>query len=131
MKEFSNEAMRKEFMLKVYKMIVDFMTEFSPFGMQNCQNLPMNISYGASSIFQKNLDYPMGMTFEARAFFQFLLNLTFLLNDFNEEMLSSLKPNMVESGNQEEKSSKDNSNENLQGKISFKLFFLRGEYSPE
>ena len=58
-----------------------------------------------------------GMTYEARSFFQFLLNLTFLLNEVNVEMLTNLKPVNSEYVDFEEKNfERNNPNENLQGK---------------
>ena len=57
------------------------------------------------------------MTYEARSFFQFLLNLTFLLNELNGEMLTNLKPVVSEYEDFEEKNFEHNNpNENLQGK---------------
>ena len=57
------------------------------------------------------------MTYEARSFFQFLLNLTFLLNELNGEMLTNLKPVVSEYEDLEEKNFEHNNpNENLQGK---------------
>ena len=57
------------------------------------------------------------MTYEARSFFQFLLNLTFLLNELNVEMLTNLKPVVTEYEDWEEKNFEHNNpNENLQGK---------------
>ena len=57
------------------------------------------------------------MTYEARSFFQFLLNLTFLLNELNDEMLTTFKPVVLENEDLEEKNFEDNnSNQNLQGK---------------
>ena len=58
-----------------------------------------------------------GMTYEARSFFQFLLNLTFLLNEVNVEMLTNLKPVVSEYEDLEEKKFEHNNpNDNLQGK---------------
>ena len=57
------------------------------------------------------------MTYEARSFFQFLLNLTFLLNELNDEMLTNIKPVVSEYEVLEEKNFDNNNlNENLQGK---------------
>ena len=57
------------------------------------------------------------MTYEARSFFQFLLNLTFLLNELNVEMLTNLKPVVSEYEDLEEKKFEHNNpNDNLQGK---------------
>ena len=58
-----------------------------------------------------------GMTYEARSFFQFLLNLTFLLNELNVEMLTNLKPVVSEYEVLEENNfGHNNPNEDLQGK---------------
>ena len=58
------------------------------------------------------------MTYEARSFFQFLLNLTFLLNELNDEMLTNLKPVVLENEDLEEKNFEGNDpSENLQGKV--------------
>ena len=59
MKTLPYAGMKKNFMLKVYKMVTDFMTEFSPFEKkENENNLPVEFY---SSIFTKNMDLPMGM----------------------------------------------------------------------
>jgi len=109
-------------MLKVYKMVTDFMTEFSPFEKKKYENnLPVEFY---SSIFMKNMDLPLGMTYEARSFFQFLLNLTFLLNELNDEMLTNLKPVVLENEDLEEKNFEGNDpNENLQGEGSLGCIF--------
>ena len=57
------------------------------------------------------------MTYEDRSFFQLLLNLTFLLNELNDEMLTNLKPVVSEYEDLEVKNfDHNNPNENWQGK---------------
>jgi len=122
MKTLPYAGMKKNFMLKVYKMVTDFMTEFSPFEKKKNEN---NLSVEFySSIFTKNMDLPMGMTYEARSFFQFLLNLTFLLNEVNVEMLTNLKPVVSEYEVLEENNfGHNNPNEDLQGEGSLGCIF--------
>ena len=63
------------------------------------------------------------MTYEARSFFQFLLNLTFLLNELNDEMLTTFKPAVLENEDLEENNFEDNNpNENLQGRFNIFIF---------
>ena len=58
MKTLTYAGMKKNFMSKVYKMVTDFMTEFSPFEKkENENNLPVELY---SSIFTKNMDLPLG-----------------------------------------------------------------------
>ena len=101
-------------MVKVTKVLHDFVSEFSPL-----DHFP---KINRRDKGKKNEDLPLGMSFEASSIFQFLLNLTsdtfkvedgrqedaeefltFLLNELNDEMLLLLKL-LVESDEDEEAS---------------------------
>ena len=107
-------------MVKVTKVVHDFVAEFSPL-----DHFP---KINRRDKGKKNEDLPLGMTFEASSIFQFLLNLTsdtfkvedgrqedaeefltFLLNELNDEMLLLLKL-LVE--NEEEEEAGSNAGEN-------------------
>ena len=106
------ETMKRASMVKVTKVVHDFVAEFAPL-----DHFP---KINRRDKGKKNEDLPLGMTFEASSIFQFLLNLTsdtfkvedgrqedaeefltFLLNEVNDEMLLLLKL-LVENDEEEE-----------------------------
>jgi len=120
MKSLPNDTMKRGSMVKVTKVVHDFVAEFSPL-----DHFP---KINRRDKGKKNEDLPLGMTFEASSIFQFLLNLTsdtfkvedgrqedaeefltFLLNELNDEMLLLLKL-LVE--NEEEEEAGSNAGEN-------------------
>jgi len=112
LKSMPYETMKRASMVKVTKVVHDFVAEFAPL-----DHFP---KINRRDKGKKNEDLPLGMTFEASSIFQFLLNLTsdtfkvedgrqedaeefltFLLNEVNDEMLLLLKL-LVENDEEEE-----------------------------
>jgi ubiquitin carboxyl-terminal hydrolase 10 len=102
MKSLPQETLRKASMVKITRVINDFVAEFSPL-----DHFP---KLNRRDKGKKTEDLPLGMTFEASSIFQFLLCLssetfrveegrqedaeeflTFLLNALNDEMLALVK----------------------------------------
>lgn len=122
MKSLPLEVMKKAHMVKITKVVQAFVSEFAPL-----DHFP-KLKWRDKG--KKNEDLPLGMTFEASAIFQFLLNLssdtfkvedgrqedaeeflTFLLNELNDEMLGLLKLLVSETDEEEEQQDDDDNDE--------------------
>lgn len=122
MKSLPLEVMKKAHMVKITKVVQAFVSEFAPL-----DHFP-KLKWRDKG--KKNEDLPLGMTFEASAIFQFLLNLnsdtfkvedgrqedaeeflTFLLNELNDEMLGLLKLLVTEADIEEDQQDDDDNDE--------------------